>query len=78
MSASGKLAGKRIAVLAADGVEQAELNAALAALKDAGAQGVLVALRGGRIRAMNGHQPADLVRVDKQVNDIHAADYDAL
>jgi protease I len=78
MSASGKLAGKRIAVLAADGVEQVELDAALAALKDAGAQAALVALRGGRIRSMNGHQPADLVRVDRKVLDARVADYDAL
>ena len=38
MNGSGKLAGKRIAVLAADGVEQAELDAALLALKNAGAR----------------------------------------
>jgi protease I len=78
MSASGTLAGKRIAVLAADGVEQAELNAALAALKDAGAQAALIALRTGRIRAMNVHQPGDLVRVDGKVDDARAADYDGL
>ncbi|MGJ7913949.1 type 1 glutamine amidotransferase domain-containing protein [Massilia sp. LXY-6] len=78
MSASGKLAGKRIAVLAADGVEQAELDAALAGLKDAGAQAALVALRAGRIRSMQGHQPADLVRVDRTVVNVRAADYDAL
>jgi protease I len=78
MSASGKLAGKRIAVLAADGVEQAELDAALAALKDAGAQAVLVALRSGRIRSMHVHQPGDLVRVDRSVADAIAADYDGV
>lgn len=78
MSASGLLTGKRIAVLAADGVEQAELNAALAALKDAGAQAVLIALRPGRLRSMNVHQPADLVRVDKKIDDADAADYDGL
>jgi protease I len=78
MSASGKLAGKRIAVLAADGVEQAELDAALAALKEAGAQAALLALRSGRIRAMHVHQPADLVRVDGRVDGASAADYDAL
>jgi protease I len=78
MNASGKLAGKRIAVLAADGVEQAELDAALAALKEAGAQAALIALRAGRIRGMNVHQPGDLVRVDKKVDDARAADYDGL
>ncbi len=78
MSASGQLAGKRIAVLTADGVEQAELDAALAALKDAGAQLVLIALRAGRIRSMSVHQPADLVRVDRKIDDVLAADYDGL
>lgn len=78
MSASGLLTGKRIAVLTADGVEQAELDAALAALKDAGAQAVLIGLRPGRLRSMNVHQPADLVRVDKKIDDADAADYDGL
>lgn len=78
MSASGKLAGMRIAVLAADGVEQAELDAALVALREAGAQAALLALHGGRIRAMHVHQPADLVRVDGKVDGASAADYDAL
>ncbi len=78
MSASGLLSGKRIAVLTADGVEQAELDAALAALKDAGAQAALIALRPGRLRSMNVHQPADLVRVDKKIEDAGAADYDGL
>jgi protease I len=78
MSASGKLAGKRIAVLTADGVEQTELDAALAALKEAGAQTAVIALRSGRIRGMNVHQPADLVRVDGKVDGARAADYDGL
>jgi|GEM_PF-302010 len=78
MSATGKLAGKRIAVLAADGVEGAELDAALAALKDAGAQTALIALRPGRIRSMNVHQPSDLVKVDSKVEHASAADYDGL
>jgi protease I len=78
MSASAKLAGKRIAVLTADGVERAELDAALAALKDAGAQAVLIALRSGRIRSMHGHQPSDLVKVDSKVDNVQASDYDGL
>ena len=78
MSASGKLAGRRIAVLAADGVEQAELDIALAALKEADAQATLLALRAGRIRGMHGHQPGDLVRVDRKIDGALAADYDGL
>jgi protease I len=72
------LAGKRIAVLAADGVEQVELETPVAALKAAGAEVAVVALRAGRIRAMHVHQSADLLRVDTTIGKARAADYDAL
>jgi protease I len=78
MNATGQLAGKRIAVLVADGVEQAELDTALAALKEAGAQLTVLALRPGRVRGMNVHQPADLVRVNGKVDNARAADFDGL
>jgi len=72
------LTGKRVAVLAADGVEQAELVTPVAALKAAGAEVAVIALRPGRIRAMHVHQSADLLRVDKTIGDAVAADFDAL
>ena len=72
------LTGKKIAVLAADGFEQAELKMPVAALCDAGAGVTLVSLRRGRIRGMHMHQPGELVRVDKTVADARAVDYDAL
>jgi protease I len=78
MDGSAQLAGKHIAVLAADGVEQAELEAATAALKAAGSDCTVVALRTGRIRGMNGHQPADLLRVGQKVEEAQAIDYDGL
>jgi protease I len=78
MSAHKKLAGKRIAVLAANGFENVELVTPVAALKDAGAEVVILSLHSGRIRGMDIHQPADLVRVDKTVNDARAQDYDGL
>jgi protease I len=78
MSAAQTLAGKRIAVLAADGFEQAELETALAALKEAGAQAEIVALRPGRIRGVHVHQSADLLRVDTTVQRASASDYDGL
>jgi protease I len=74
----GPLNGKRIAVLVADGYEQGELEAALAGLKAAGAAATIVALRAGRIRGMHVHQPADLQRVDKKIEDAQADDYDGL
>jgi protease I len=78
MNAPKKLVGKRIAVLAADGFEKAELVAPVAALKDAGAEVVILALHSGRIRGMDGHQPAELIQVDKIVSDARAHDYDGL
>ncbi len=72
------LDGKRVAVLAADGVEQAELVTPVAALKAAGAEVVVIALRPGRIRAMHVHQSADLLRVDQAIGDAVATDFDAL
>ena len=72
------LTGKRIAVLAADGFEQAELEKPVAALKEAGATVDVVALRAGRIRGMHVHQSGELQRVDKTVLDARAQDYDGL
>ena len=78
MNTSKPLAGKRIAVLAADGFEQAELKTPMAALADGGAAVTLVSLRRGRIRGMHMHQPGDLARVDKAIDDAQADDYDGL
>jgi protease I len=78
MNTSKPLSGKRIAVLAADGFEQAELKTPVAALADCGATLMLVSLRRGRIRGMQLHQPGDLVRVDQTLDDAQAADFDGL
>lgn len=77
-AAGARLGARRIAVLAADGVEQPELETAVAALKAAGAAAMLVAPRAGRIRAMHVQQPGDLLRVDRTLGDARAADYDGL
>ena len=44
--------GRRIAVLATDGVEEIELTRPIEALRDAGAEVALVSLKTGRIQAM--------------------------
>lgn len=46
----GKLDGKKIAVLAAEGVEQVELEKPVKALRDAGAETELVSLERGPCR----------------------------
>jgi protease I len=78
MSTPKLLAGKRIAVLAADGFEQTELATPVAALADCGATVTLVSLRRGRIRGLRMHQPGDLVRVDQDVATAQADDHDGL
>jgi protease I len=78
MSTPKILAGKRIAVLAADGFEQAQLDVPLAALAEDGAAVTLVSLRRGRIRGMHLHQPGELARVDAVIATAQAADHDGL
>jgi protease I len=78
MNAPQPLAGKRIAVLAANGVEQDEWRAAVAALTAAGAEAPLVALSAGRIRSMRLHQPGELLRVAVRIDEAVASDYDGL
>jgi len=48
-----KLDGRRIAILATDGVEQVELTSPQQALKAAGAKVTVVSLRSGKIQGMN-------------------------
>ena len=73
-----KLAGQRIAVLAADGFEKVELTLPVAALKAAGAMVDIVSLHGGAIRGVNLDRPADTVPVDRTVGEVRARDYDGL
>lgn len=76
---SSPLNGRRVAVLAADGVEQVELVQPVEALKQAGATVELVSLHDGQIQAMNHDvDKGDTFPVDKVVADAHAGDYDAL
>lgn len=72
------LKNKKVAILAADGYEQSELESPMKALKDAGAQIEIVSLKSGEIKAMKDHQWSNSVNVDKIVSEIDCADYDAL
>ena len=49
--AGQRVSGKRVAILATDGVEQVELTEPRKALDDAGAKTVLVSLKDGKIKA---------------------------
>ena len=72
------LKNKKVAILAADGYEQSELESPMKALKDAGAEIEIISLKSGEIKAMKDHQWSNSVSVDKIVSEIDCADYDAL
>ena len=74
-----ELQGKKIAILAADGVEQVELVEPRKAVEAAGATAELISLESGEIQAMNSDiEPADTFPVDKVVADADPGDYAAL
>jgi protease I len=76
---AGKLDGKRIAILATDGVEQVELTEPRDAVTAEGAVVEVVSLSTGEFQAMNGDiEPADTFSADRAVGSASAADYDAL
>src|SRR5437868_10104148 len=73
-----KLQGKRVAFLATDMVEQVELTEPWQAVKDEGAEVVLISLEEGRIQGFNHYDKADKFKVDRTVEEARADDYDAL
>ena len=73
------LAGRKVAILAADGVEQVELEEPRKAVTAEGATVELVSLEEGEIQAMNGDiDKGDKFPVDRLVAKVSAEDYDAL
>src|SRR4051794_12298127 len=76
---TGELSGRKVAILATDGVEEVELLKPRDALEDAGAQTEVVSLDSGEIQAMNSDvEEASKIAVDREVSDASADDYDAL
>ncbi|HEX4095409.1 MAG TPA: type 1 glutamine amidotransferase domain-containing protein [Caulobacteraceae bacterium] len=75
---SGQLEGKKIAIMATDGVEEVELTKPMQALKEAGAQVEVVSPKDGEIQGFNHLTPGDKIKVDRMLNEVEAADYDAL
>jgi protease I len=76
---AGELHGRRVAILATDGVERVELEQPRSALHDAAAQTDLLSLHGGEIQARNNDlDPAGTFGVDGLVADAAVDDYDAL
>jgi protease I len=73
------LQGKRIAMLAADGVEKVEFETPRAQLTENGAHVALLSLKTGDIQARNHDlEPAGTIRVDQAVSEASVDDFDAL
>jgi protease I len=73
------LQGRRVAILAADGVEKVELEQPRGALTEEGAQVQLLSLKTGEIQARNHDlEPAGSFDVDRAVSDASVGEFDAL
>jgi protease I len=73
------LQGKKVAILAADGVERVELETPREAVQDAGGETELLSLKAGEIKARNNDlDSAGTFTVDRVVADASIDDYDAL
>jgi protease I len=76
---ANQLKGRKVAILAASGVEEVELVKPRSAVEEAGAQTEVLSIEPGEIQAMNHDvEKAGRIRVDRQVTDASVDDYDAL
>jgi protease I len=73
-----ELNGKKIAFLAAEGVEQVELTEPWQAVEQAGGSPELISVEDGEVQAFNHLDKADTFPVDKTAKDADASDYDGL
>ncbi len=72
------MAGRKVAILATDGLEQVELTEPLRALREAQAGMVLIAPQPGQIQGMNHHDKSDKLTVGHDLSSVSAESFDAL
>ena len=72
------LEGMRVAIVVTDDFEQIELTAPRRALRDSGAEALIVAPKTGQLQGMNHDEKADLFDVDLVLKDTDPEDFDAL
>jgi protease I len=75
---SDELKGKKVAFLAAEGVEQVELTEPWKAVEQAGGTPELISVEEGQVQAFNHLDKADTFPVDKAAAEADASDYDGL
>jgi protease I len=78
MNMPSNLKGKKIAILATDGFEQAELLEPRKALDEAGAKTEVIAPTDGKIKGWNEKEWGESVSVDKTLENANPHEYDAL
>lgn len=72
------LQGQKIAVLATDGVEQVELTEPVKALREAGAEVVVIAPKSGQIQGMNHAEKGDKLPVDAELGAVRPDEFAGL
>jgi protease I len=75
---ANELQGKKIAFLAADGVEEVELTEPWKAIEQAGGEPELLSVKSGEIQAFRHFDKGGTFKVDKVVSEAEAIDYDGL
>ena len=73
-----ELKSQKIAVLATDGFEQAELVEPVKALRAAGATVQIISPKKGEIQGMNHQEKGDKTKVDLELSNAKAEDFDGL
>ncbi len=76
--AQNSLSGRKVAVLATDGVEQIELIEPVKALKEAGATVHIVAPKPGKIKGWDHTEWGQEIPVDRTIDEAEPDEYDAL
>ena len=76
--AEKKLEGCRVAIIATDLFEEAELIEPRKALEEAGARTTVIAPKGGEIQAMKHHEKSQKVKVDMTLDHAQPGDFDAV
>src|SRR5205814_8995123 len=74
----GKLDGKKVAILVADGFEQGEMTKPREALEEAGAETKIVSPKSGQIQGMNHANKGDKFHVDNPRDEARPEEFDAL
>lgn len=75
---AAELAGKRVAFLFTEGVEQVELTDPLEAVSESGGEPVLISLKAGPVRASNHLDPGDTFEAELAVAQADPDQFDAL